>query len=188
LLLVVTAIDAFPTLVGRWGADTTIARAGALGLVGAALIAHVAYMNPLLDHKVATISLGPDSFRSDARAVPIGKLLDQIQTRVRPDETLVAYPDGVMLNYLTRRTNPTPYYLFDSTSTRLWGEETMLHALETHPPDFVVRVNRGGDRNRQRPIEVWIRANYAEIGKEGPVYFRDGGNPLKLTLMRRNTS
>jgi hypothetical protein len=188
LVLVVTAIDTFPVLVARWGADTTIARAGALGLLGAALAADVLFMNPRIDHKVVTVNLGPDSFRSDTRAVPIGKLMDQIQTRVGPDQTFVAFPDGVMLNYLSRRANPTPYYLFDTTSTRLWGEETMLQALETHPPDFVVLVSRSVGPTRQRRIETWIRRNYAEIWKEGPTFFRDGGNPLTLTLMRRNPS
>ncbi len=187
-LLVVAAIDAFPALVARWGADTRIARAGALGLLGAALIAHVVYMSALLDRKVATLSFGPDSFRSDARAIPIGRLLEQIQNRVGPDQTLVVLPDGVMLNYLTRRANPTPYYLFDITSTRLWGEETMLRALEMHPPDFVVMVNRSDAPMRPRPIDTWIRSNYAQIWNEGPVHFRDGGDPLALTLMRRNPS
>jgi hypothetical protein len=188
LLLIVTAIDVFPVLVARWGADATIARAGALGLLGAALVADMVFMNPRIDRKIATVNLGPDSIRSDARAVPIGNLLDQINTLVGPDQTFVAFPDGVMLNYLSRRTNPTPYYLFDSTSTRLWGEETMRSALETNPPDFVVLVNRSGVPLRQRPIDTWIRASYAEIWHEGPVYFRDGGNPIELTLMRRNPS
>jgi len=188
LLLVVTAIDVFPAVVARWGADATIARAGALGLLCAALIAHVSFMNTLLDRKVATVSLGPESFHSDARAVPIGRVLEQIQARVGPDETLLTFPDGVMLNYLTRRANPTPYYLFDNTSTQLWGEETMLRALEMHPPDFVVLVNRNRSPLRQRPIDTWIRSNYAQIWNEGPVRFRDGGDPLALTLMRRNPS
>jgi hypothetical protein len=188
LLLVVTTIDAFPALVARWGADTTIARAGALGLVVAGLLALVAYTTPLIDRKVATIGLGSDSFRSDARALPVANLLAQIQNRVAPDQTLVTYPDGVILNYLSRRTNPTPYYLFDTTSTRLWDRETMLRALETHPPDFVVLVSRTTGPTRQRQIERWIRQHYAEIWKEGPTFFRDGGNPLTLTLMRRNPS
>jgi hypothetical protein len=188
LLLIVTAIDAFPAVVARWGADTTIARAGALGLVGAALIAHVLFVSPRIDRKIATVSLGSESFRSDTRAIPIGKLLDQIRTRVGPDQTFVAFPDGVMLNYMSRRANPTPYYLFDATSTHLWGEEVMLRALEMHPPDFVVLVNRGDGPLRQRPIDTWIRSNYAQIWNEGPVYFGDGGNPVALTLMRRNSS
>ena len=188
LLLVVTTIDAFPALVARWGGDVTIARAGALGLLGAALIAHVVSMSPRIDRKAATVSIGSESFRADSRAIPIGKLLEQIRTQVGPDQTFVAFPDGVMLNYLTRRPNPTPYYLFDSTSTRLWGEDTMLTALQAHPPDFMVLVNRGYGPLRKRPIDAWIRANYAQIWNDGPTHFGDGGNPITLTLMRRNVS
>ena len=64
----------------------------------------------------------------------------------------------------------------------------MLRALEMHPPDFVVLVNRSERPMRERPIDTWIRANYGEAWTEGPTYFRDGGSPLTLTLMRRNPS
>ena len=43
-------------------------------------------------------------------------------------------------------------------------------------------------RSQLRVYDAWIRSNYAEIWHEGPAYFRDGGNPIELSLMRRNPS
>jgi hypothetical protein len=94
-------------------------------------------------------------------------------------------PLGVIVNYLARRTNPTPYYLFDSTSEALWSEERMLAALRAQPPDWVAFVDRGEDRFGERAFrEVygWVKANYRAVWQIGTPFTKSG---FSVMLLRR---
>ena len=64
-----------------------------------------------------------------------------IESHTAPTNTFAVLPEGVMLNYLTRRDNPTPYVLF---AYEVWafGETNMLAAYEKTPPDYIVLVQR----------------------------------------------
>ena len=64
-----------------------------------------------------------------------------IEVHTAPSNTLAVLPEGVMLNYLTRRENPTPYAVF---AFEVWafGERNMLAAYRRNPPDYIVLVQR----------------------------------------------
>ena len=47
-----------------------------------------------------------------------------------------------MINYLTRRLNPTPYTSFIPTPVIIYGEQTILQSLQKHTPDFVLLVHK----------------------------------------------
>ena len=60
-----------------------------------------------------------------------------------PDETFVVFPEGVMLNYLSRRPNPTKHLSFMPAELALFGgEKAIVDALEQDPPDHVLVVPR----------------------------------------------
>jgi len=186
LLLVVAAVDWLPAAIGRRGGDATAARAVALGLVAAMLLADLQFMGRLLDRKTYQLGTGRDAIRADARVVPVGRLLAEIETRVGPGETLLVFPEGVFVSYLARRSNPTPYYLFDVTSKLLWGEDTMLRTLEDHPPDWVAIVDRGA-RPGSHEVHAWIQAHYEVVWQQGVPQFRRGA-PVAVVLMKRTAS
>ncbi len=85
------------------------------------------------------------------------------------DATVVVIPEGVMINYLARRRNPTPFMTFLPSDLLMYGEVRMLDALQRDPPDHVIRFTRkaaefgfgafGSDHAQD--IDAWIRRNYS---------------------------
>jgi hypothetical protein len=96
-----------------------------------------------------------------------------IETNTAPTNTLAVLPEGVMLNYLTRRDNPTPYVVF---AFEVWafGEQAMLAAYEKNPPDYIVLVQRdsseygvkyfGQQQGYGFDVMQWVRRNYSPCG------------------------
>jgi len=101
------------------------------------------------------------------------RVLERVEALIPKNATFVAIPEGVMLNYLSRRRNPTPYLSFFPPEMAVWGEDNALAALEARRPDFVLVVERsileyGGGRYGERAefgaaIMEWVNENYAPI-------------------------
>ena len=95
-----------------------------------------------------------------------------IETNTAPTNTLAVLPEGVMLNYLTRRDNPTPYVVF---AFEVWafGEPNMLAAYEKNPPDYIVLIQRDSSEygvayfGRQKgygfDVMQWVGRNYEPV-------------------------
>jgi hypothetical protein len=95
-----------------------------------------------------------------------------------PGATLLALPEGLMLNYWARRRSPSRYWLFLPTELEAAGGEAVVLAdLRANPPDFVAFVERphhefgvgrfGVDRRNGRAIGDWVRANYRRVARVG---------------------
>jgi hypothetical protein len=90
------------------------------------------------------------------------------------------HPDGIlafMINYLTRRRNPTPYINFMPPEVLAYGEANMVRALEAHPPDFMVVVDKDTSeygvprfgRDYGRLIATWVtEKKYDVVASFGP--------------------
>ncbi|MGA2788284.1 MAG: hypothetical protein ABSF60_12230 [Verrucomicrobiota bacterium] len=95
-----------------------------------------------------------------------------IETHTAPTNTLAVIPEGVMLNYLTRRDNPTPYVVF---AFEVWafGEQNMLAAYEKNPPDYIVLIHRdtseygfpnfGAKKGFGLDLMQWIEGHYDRV-------------------------
>ena len=103
--------------------------------------------------------------------------LTWIEQEIPPDVTLVAMPDGGILNYLARRRNPTPYLLFDPVVMLGYGEERVLKALTDHSPDYIILVNKdtsefgvgrfGQDPRYGKDIWTWVSRHYRPVALFG---------------------
>jgi hypothetical protein len=112
-----------------------------------------------------------------------------IETNTAPTNTLAVLPEGVMLNYLTRRDNPTPYVVF---AFEVWafGEQTMLAAYEKNPPDYIVLVQRdsseygvpyfGLQKGYGWDVMQWVRRNYEPVELIGSEPLQSGGFGVKI--------
>jgi hypothetical protein len=109
----------------------------------------------------------------DPTGAAMGSAVAWIKTHTAPTNTLAVLPEGVMLNYLTRRDNPTPYVVF---AFEVWafGEQNMLAAYEKNPPDYIVLVQRdsseygvpyfGLQKSYGFDVMQWVRRNYSPCG------------------------
>jgi hypothetical protein len=56
--------------------------------------------------------------------------------------TLAVLPEGAMVNYLSRRRNPTGYLLWDPTVVKFFGPDNMVSAFQRNSPDYVIFLPR----------------------------------------------
>ena len=84
--------------------------------------------------------------------------------------TLAVVPEGVMLNYLMRRVNPTPDLFWDPNALAIFGQTRMTADFEKNPPDYIFLVDRdfsefgvgnfGASPDFGLPLMQWMQKNY----------------------------
>lgn len=178
LVLVGGLLWAIPSMFrARWGGGLVF-RAGAGALVIAAVVFYLGRSNQIYAMKDFVVGQGGDAIleygpRFEPRAEAVRQALQRIEALVPPDGTLVAMPEGVMLNYLARRANPTPYTTFMPTELGVYGETEILASLRASAPDFVLLVHKdtrefgvgffGADPRYGAQIMEWVRSQYFPI-------------------------
>jgi hypothetical protein len=185
LVLVAAMLAWLPAYVDRLGGYGGAVRAAGLGVVVAAVATHLTFMQGLVALKTETMGRGADAFRIDDRGTMAATLLRKIEALVGPNESLLVLPQGVMLNYLARRRNPTPYYIFDRTSRVLWGEDAMIDSLRAAPPDWIAYVERGrkpdpfGTRD-YLALQEWVATHYMPAWQIGTPFSGPPGPGVML--------
>ena len=112
-----------------------------------------------------------------------------IETHTAPTNTLAVLPEGVMLNYLTRRDNPTPYVVF---AFEVWafGEQKMLATYKENPPDYIVLVERdsseygmkyfGQQKGYGFDVMQWVNTNYEPVELIGSEPLKNGAFGIEI--------
>ena len=83
-----------------------------------------------------------DAFLADERGLVVNAALERLAGLQRPDETLAVMPEGVMVNYLSRTVNPTPFINFMPPEIVMFGEEEIVAALAGQAPDRILFIDR----------------------------------------------
>jgi hypothetical protein len=95
-----------------------------------------------LGRHLHTVASGVDAFHAGARAPYVSRVLADLASRTSPEDTLAVLPEGIMINYLSRRANPTPFTNFMPPELMLYGEDRILDAFRSAPPDYVLVVHK----------------------------------------------
>jgi hypothetical protein len=116
--------------------------------------------------------------------------LHWVETNVPPRATLAVLPQGAMINYLSRHTNPCGYAAWNPPELAAFGQEKMTAALIAHSPDYVIElfVNYGeygetffGQEKRfGLDAQQWIDAHYQPVGQIGHDWLKDGQFGIKI--------
>jgi hypothetical protein len=142
-------------------------------------------------HSVVVVGEWPDAFRS-ARGKPVvERFLKKARRTIPSGSTLAAIPEGVMLNYLLRLRNPTPYVNLMPPEMRMFGEGRILAAYREHPPDFIALVHKNTSEfgyrffGRDYGVEMgrWIDDQYEPVSLAGKLPFHDEN--FGILLVRR---
>ena len=116
------------------------------------------------------LAYGPtvDPFRSRVETT-----LSWIETNVPPTATLAVLPEGAMINYLSRRVNPTPFLAWVPPVMAVFGQTNMTAAFEKKSPDYVVIIARsasefgmgffGYDPRYGADLKRWIDEHYDQV-------------------------
>jgi hypothetical protein len=165
------------TGAGSWG--RCLARFGCFALLATACISIAVKSHRIYAEQTVPIGSGRDRFYVFNGAVDeTGMVVDWVTQQLLsapPEATLVVLPEGMMVNYLTRRVNPV------GAAAARGGEQAVLKQLEASPPEYIVLlahdpkpygINRfGTPGNSGRTIVEWLGKNYS-IAAAG------GGDPL----------
>lgn len=141
------------------------------------------------------LTFGPDGNAVEARTTRAA--LAWIETNVPSGATVAVLPQGVILNYLSRRINPAPCLFWDPNVMSVFGQEKMTAAYENSPPDYVLIVETtsyefGVGYFGQSPgygVELmqWIGNNYEPVQLFGSEPLRNGLFGIKI-LKRLSTA
>ncbi len=175
LLIVVTLTDWIPAFIASRGGYAWLFRGPALAAMAVAVFVHVHRSHEVYNAKTHLVSGGADAFGADVRGDAVNTMLDEIETHVPPDASLAVFPEGVMINYLSRRANPTSYINFMPPELIVFGESNILAAFQDNPPDFVVLVHKDTSeygprffgRDYGQELFTWIRENYQPVSLVG---------------------
>jgi hypothetical protein len=99
--------------------------------------------------------------------------LSWIEKNVPPDATLAVLPEGAMINYLSRRVNPTPHLVWVPPLMAVFGQTNMTAAFEKNSPDYVLIIARsasefgvsffGYDPRYGMELMRWIEGHYDRV-------------------------
>lgn len=150
-------------------------------------------------NKTFNVSLNGDTITTfspniDQRSEVLSNFLSNVDTIIPEDATLAVLPEGVMLNYLTRRVNPTGFITFMLPEIMVFGEDTVLRSFKENAPDFIILFHKdtseygvnffGQDERYGKLIMDWIKSEYTPVLLIGHEPLQDSQCGLKIMKKR----
>jgi hypothetical protein len=192
LLLVVAILDWLPQAVASFGGAGGVVRGAGLAMLGVAVVALLGFQSHAMSAKTNLVGTGADAFWSDWRGQFVNEALQALADKGGSDNTLAVFPEGVMINYLARCSNPTPYIFFTPFDVNLFGEEKILAAIQARPPDLVILVHKNTweygypyfGKDYGQKLMAWILDSYEQVYRTGDQPFQPNSR-FGIVLMRR---
>jgi hypothetical protein len=151
------------------------------GLICAPLLAGLVQLTLLslsfYGWKTVPVGAGADkmwAFNLAARPMDTDILmaLDWVETNTPPRATLAVLPTGVMLNYLSRRTNPCRYPVWTGLEPSAFGLQKMTDDFIRNSPDYIIVIGAGFREYGEKyfgkekrfggDLMNWINAHYEQ--------------------------
>ncbi len=195
MVAVAALCDWIPGWIDRRGGRGALMRGAAVVAIAALLVTTTRISLLRYERHRHGVGSGADAFIADARGAYVNALLRQMRASVPADATLLVMPEGVMVNYLARRRNPTGFLNFMPPEILLFGEDRILAGFERNAPDYVALVHKrtveyglpyfGVDYGRD--LIAWVDRDYELMTRIGDVPFTPDTS-FGITLHRRIAS
>jgi Dolichyl-phosphate-mannose-protein mannosyltransferase len=199
LVLVICLVYWIPVVLRRTRGCGVVFRALALAILAAASLYYLNRSHKLYQLKNFAVGNGGDTiFTYGPKLQSVGlvtsQALEWIAEKTSPEATFVGLPEGIMLNYLSRRTTTSSYVNFTVGEMLVFGEERFFDNLKARPPDYVILVDKdteefgvgpfGSDPRFGQQIMDWVNRHYAPVALVGdePLQGRDFG----IKILKRN--
>lgn len=175
LVMVAVLLYYLPRWFSQWGSKRVVA--GFMGLfIFLALLSYFNTTRQIYDLKNYAVSEGKDRFftfsdRMSSRGPVVNITLKYINKLMSKKDTFVVFPEGVMLNYLSRRSNPSRFFEFTPNFVEAVGEEKILHAISQTRPAFIILSEKDTSEHGARyfgknyalSIHAWLVGNYERV-------------------------
>ena len=195
LAMVAVMLHTLPTWLQRRGGNARVACAAGLGILSAVVLGMAPLLAARIDERNQAVGQPPDAFLAEAKAATVlAEVADALRER-EATETLAVLPEGVMINYLARRTNPTGHVNFMPPELLIFGEEQILAAFRRNPPDLVALSHKDTreygvaffGQGYGQQLYGWVQANYRPIALFGDPPLQPGSHFGIRLLERRPT-
>lgn len=101
----------------------------------------------------------------------MNETLRQIDAVMDAKDTFIVVPEGVMINYLTRRSNPSRYFEFTPNIIKAVGESHYIDDMSSAHPSFVILSDRETSEHGAKyfgkdyalDISSWISKHYDRV-------------------------
>lgn len=169
MILIIALFGWIPSWISRRGGSSALFLSGIGGAWLAALAVYLTLTNDAVKTLTVPVGSGADQFWADVpRAVPLNNAILAAEKFVPAGKTLACFPEGIVINYLSRRVTATRFVNFNPPDLLLFGQEKMLGALEANPPDYIFIVHKDTSefgekyfgRDYGQEIGAWIHAHY----------------------------
>jgi hypothetical protein len=195
LVMIILMLYYIPDFISRYG--NKIVAMGFTGLfIFLTMLFYFNYTKSFYDMKSYSIASGRDRLLTFNEKIfgygpIINKTLAYIDQSMSGDDSFIVMPDGVMLNYLSRKNNPSRYFEFTPNIVEAIGEEKIIHEISLTPPSFIILSKKDTSEHGAtyfgfdyaRNIYSWITDNYDKVFSAG-----DGtltGNDFGITIYKR---
>jgi hypothetical protein len=176
LVAIAAAVSWLPRLIERHGGAGWVVRMAALAALGMLCFRHLDVFGRNFNDKPVVIGAGADALRFDrARGGTLRDMLEQVDRRLGPNDTLAVIPEAAFVNYYSRRANPTGYVNPMPPEMIMFGPDRVLDRFRTAPPDWIVITHSDAAAygfqsfaaDYGRDVWVWAAANYHEVATVG---------------------
>jgi 4-amino-4-deoxy-L-arabinose transferase-like glycosyltransferase len=116
--------------------------------------------------------------------------LHWMETNAPPQATLSVLPTGIMLNYLSRRTNPSRYPIWPPPEVAAFGQQKMTGDFIRNSPDYIILVGTdfagfgekyfGMEERYGRDLMKWVNAHYEQKCLIGDNWLQTGRFGVKI--------
>ncbi|MCX5713887.1 MAG: hypothetical protein NT033_03570, partial [Candidatus Omnitrophica bacterium] len=147
-----------------------------LVLLGVVLFTYMNVSRCIYSAKTCRIGNGLDTILDldknlSTHGTYVNLALDKIEEIVKKDEKFLVFPEGIILNYLTRRDSPSKYVGFSFVELDVFGENNILNSLIKNKPDYIIIVDRDvsefgyvySNKTYAPKITSWINKNYLPV-------------------------
>ena len=139
-LIVVGCWDWIPARVRCAGGDGRVMRVGVIVTLALFAGVHLTQTAYWRQRKAVTVGTSRDRFYADGRGAIVNDALRWLNERHPPGAarpTMAVLPEGVMINYLARLTNPTPYVNFMPPEFALFNSSRIANDFRRAPQTVV---------------------------------------------------
>jgi hypothetical protein len=187
-----------PQAVEKYG----VHRRGFQATMGLVLLVGFArlFIGSQFNYRAKTVAVGRGADKIIAASPAINSTggamqaaIEWMNTNALPNATLAVLPEGIMVNYLTRRTNPTHYFVWNPAELAAFGQDQMTASFEANAPDYIMLIHRdaaeygakyfGQEEKFGLPLMQWIRKNYEPVWLIGSEPLRN--NLFGIRILKR---
>jgi hypothetical protein len=188
MLLVCALMGWVPSWLDRAGGSGPAFRLVMGALLVCFVVAHWRIESDFITAKVHPVGEGPDRFWAGARGSNVGAAAAAVRELSGEGARLFVLPEGVMINYLSRRENPGP--LFGFLPNGFVEEQAVVRLLQESRPEVIVVTDRPVREfgvaplgfGYGREIMALVNRGYRPARQFGPSPLMPGGNGIAVML------